>query len=293
MREEEFEEEAPPERTRIGRYGSHSVTELPQLDQKDVDDEFIYGRNAVVAFLEGEQAQVNKIYIAKDTDPDRRLDKIVQLAKDLSIPTVVCDKLKLSTLIGDRDKHQGVVAQLAAGAFLEISEFLDWLDAQKAEYEAAEKSMDGFSLAILDGIEDPHNIGAIIRSADASGVKAVFLPQRRSAGLTATVAKVSAGALASMKVVRITNIVSTLEKLKDRGFWVVGMSLEGATDIFKSDLKRPLAIVIGSEGEGISRLVGEHCDMLVKIPMAGTVQSLNASVASGVVFYEVVRQNRQ
>ncbi|HMW91305.1 MAG TPA: 23S rRNA (guanosine(2251)-2'-O)-methyltransferase RlmB [Candidatus Obscuribacter sp.] len=287
----QFDEEAPPERTRVGRYGSHAVTELPVLDQAEVDAEFVYGRNSVVAFLERGSAPVNKIFIAKDTDPDRRLDKIVALAKDNGIPTVVCDKGKLSTLIGDRDKHQGVVAQMAASEFVELPDFLDKLDAVKAEYEARGESMDGYSIAILDGIEDPHNIGAIIRSADAAGVKAILLPQRRSAGLTSTVAKVSAGALASMTVVRITNIVATLEKLKDRGFWVAGLSLEGAEDLFKSDLKRPLALVIGSEGDGISRLVAEHCDMLVKIPMAGQVQSLNASVAAGVVFYEIVRQN--
>ncbi len=272
----QFDEEAPPERTRVGRYGSHAVTELPVLDQAEVDAEFVYGRNSVVAFLERGSAPVNKIFIAKDTDPDRRLDKIVALAKDNGIPTVVCDKGKLSTLIGDRDKHQGVVAQMAASEFVELPDFLDKLDAVKAEYEARGESMDGYSIAILDGIEDPHNIGAIIRSADAAGVKAILLPQRRSAGLTSTVAKVSAGALASMTVVRITNIVATLEKLKDRGFWVAGLSLEGAEDLFKSDLKRPLALVIGSEGDGISRLVAEHCDMLVKIPMAGQVQSLNA-----------------
>jgi 23S rRNA (guanosine2251-2'-O)-methyltransferase len=151
--------------------------------------------------------------------------------------------------------------------------------------------LDGYTVAILDGIEDPHNIGAIVRSAEAAGLKAVILPQRRSAGLTRTVAKVSAGALASMRMVRITNLVSTLEKLKERGFWIGGLAVEGAQDIFTSDLKRPLALVIGAEGDGISRLVTEHCDFLVKIPMLGSVQSLNASVAAGVLFYEVVRQN--
>ncbi|MBX9940383.1 MAG: 23S rRNA (guanosine(2251)-2'-O)-methyltransferase RlmB, partial [Candidatus Obscuribacterales bacterium] len=288
-----LDEEAPPERTRVGRYGSHSVTELPSFDaetQAQVDAEFIYGRNSVVAFLERGEAPVNKIFIAKDIDADKRIDKINALAKENGIPTVVCDKVKLSTLIGDRDRHQGVVAQLAASEFVELPDFLDRLDAAKKESEEAGRSMDGYVIAILDGIEDPHNIGAIIRSADAAGVKAILLPQRRSAGLTATVAKVSAGALANMTVVRVTNIVSTLEKLKDRGFWVAGTSLEGES-LYKSDLKRPLALVIGSESDGISRLVAEHCDMLLKIPMQGSVQSLNASVAAGVVFYEIVRQN--
>ncbi|MBP6349125.1 MAG: 23S rRNA (guanosine(2251)-2'-O)-methyltransferase RlmB, partial [Candidatus Obscuribacter sp.] len=290
---EELEEEAPPERTRVGRYGTHATTELPVLNQQEVEDEFVYGRNSVVAFLERSDAPVNKIFIAKDTDPDRRLDKIMQLAKERGIPTVVCDKIKLSTLIGDRDKHQGVVAQLAASEFLELSEFLDYLDADLAVLKERGESLDGYTVAILDGIEDPHNIGAIIRSADAAGIKAILLPQRRSAGLTATVAKVSAGALANMKVVRITNIVATMEKLKERGFWIAGMSLEGATEIYDSDLKRQLVLVIGSEGEGISRLVSENCDLQLKIPMNGVVQSLNASVAAGVIFYEIIRQNRK
>lgn len=290
---EDLEEEAPPERTRVGRYGTHATTELPVLNQQEVEDEFVYGRNSVVAFLERSDAPVNKIFIAKDTDPDRRLDKIMQLAKERGIPTVVCDKIKLSTLIGDRDKHQGVVAQLAASEFLELSEFLDYLDADLAVLKERGESLDGYTVAILDGIEDPHNIGAIIRSADAAGIKAILLPQRRSAGLTATVAKVSAGALANMKVVRITNIVATMEKLKERGFWIAGMSLEGATEIYDSDLKRQLVLVIGSEGEGISRLVSENCDLQLKIPMNGVVQSLNASVAAGVIFYEIIRQNRK
>ncbi len=132
--------------------------------------------------------------------------------------------------------------------------FLNSFDAEKAAIEEAGGNLSGYTIAVLDGIEDPHNVGAIVRSAEASGVKAILLPQRRSAGLTQTVARVSAGALAHMRVVRIINIVSTLEKLKERGLWIAGLSLEGATDLHQTDLVRPLALVIGSEGTGISRL---------------------------------------
>jgi 23S rRNA (guanosine2251-2'-O)-methyltransferase len=287
----DYFDEAPVERTQTVRYGGHEESGPAAVDQEAVDEEFIYGRNAVVAFLIEGKVAVNKIYMASGLESDRRIDKIKELAKENSIVIATVEKRKLSDLIGDRDKHQGVVAQIAASEYLDISEFLDQFDAEKAALEAEGKSLDGYTVAILDGIEDPHNIGAIVRSADAAGVKAVILPQRRSAGLTRTVARVSAGALASMRMVRITNLVSTLEKLKDRGFWIAGLALEGAQGIYESDLKRPIALVIGGEGDGISRLVSEHCDFLVKIPMHGSVQSLNASVAAGVIFYEVVRQN--
>lgn len=287
----DYFDEAPVDKVRTARYGGHQELPPAEVDEDEVEEEFVYGRNAVVAFLIEGKVAVNKIYMASGLESDKRLEKIKALAKDNNIPLSTVEKRKLSDLIGDRDKHQGVVAQIAASDYLEMSDFLDEFDKEKAELEAAGKSLDGYTVAILDGIEDPHNIGAIVRSAEAAGLKAVILPQRRSAGLTRTVAKVSAGALASMRMVRITNLVSTLEKLKERGFWIGGLAVEGAQDIFTSDLKRPLALVIGAEGDGISRLVTEHCDFLVKIPMLGSVQSLNASVAAGVLFYEVVRQN--
>jgi len=288
----EYFDDAPVERTQTVRYGGHEESGPAEVDQEAVDEEFVYGRNAVLAFLIEGKVAVNKIYMASGLESDKRIDKIKELAKDNSIPLSTVEKRKLSDLIGDRDKHQGVVAQIAASEYLDMSEFLDQFDAEKAALEAEGKSLDGYTVAILDGVEDPHNIGAIVRSAEAAGVKAVILPQRRSAGLTRTVARVSAGALASMRMVRITNLVSTLEKLKDRGFWIAGLAMEGAQEIYESDLKRPVALVIGGEGDGISRLVSEHCDFLIKIPMHGSVQSLNASVAAGIVFYEVVRQNK-
>jgi 23S rRNA (guanosine2251-2'-O)-methyltransferase len=282
------DDEKPHDRTRTVRYDSQP-TAAPE--EGAFEEEYIYGRNSVLAFMSGDKAPINKLYINKEADSDRRLEKIRELARDNKVPVVDADKRKLDQMVGGKDKHQGVIAQLAPQEFLELSEFLEQFDLEKAAIEEAGGNLSGYTIAVLDGIEDPHNVGAIVRSAEAAGVKAILLPQRRSAGLTQTVARVSAGALAHMRVVRIINIVSTLEKLKERGLWIAGLSLEGATDLHQTDLVRPLALVIGSEGTGISRLVAEHCDMLVKIPMLGYVQSLNASVAAGVVFYEVVRQN--
>ena len=241
-------------------FGEDGDFESEHLDVQE-DAEYVFGRNTVLAFLEQERAPINKVYLAQNVESDHRIEAIKRLAKDNHVPVVICERRKLSDLSLEKDKHQGVVAQLAACEYQELGEYLEQLDAEKQKIEADGGNLDGYVVAILDGIEDPHNIGAIVRSAEASGVKAVLLPQRRSAGLTRTVAKVSAGALAHMNMVRISNLVSTLEKFKERGFWVAGLSLEGAEEIYKSDLKRPLVVVIGSEGEGISRLVQEHCDM--------------------------------
>ncbi len=193
----------------------------------------------------------------------------------------------------ERDQiHQGVIAQVSAAEFLELDEFLDMLDEERriSEKKGLPDPINTFAVAVLDGIEDPHNLGAIVRVAEAAGLKAIILPNRRSAGLTGTVAKTSAGALANMPIVRITNLSNALSKLKDYGFWTAGLSVAAKTDFYKADLKRPMALVIGSEGGGMGRLVEKNCDMLLRIPMLGKTQSLNASVASGIVFYEFVRQ---
>jgi 23S rRNA (guanosine2251-2'-O)-methyltransferase len=185
-----------------------------------------------------------------------------------------------------------VVALISAAEMWKLDTFLQKLGLDRIAREIAGKSMDGYMVAVLDGIEDPHNLGAIIRTAEAAGVKAILIPQRRAAGLTGTVAKISAGALANIPIVRVSNIVHALETLKKYGFWVAALDLDGRECFTDADLVRPLVVVIGSEGSGVGRLVKEHCDMLVKIPMLGKTESLNASVAAGIVFYEVVRQNR-
>ena len=269
------------------------------------DDELIYGKNAVLAFLEQAQdgrnasrddnrprVAVNKVYIADGMRHDKRMDQVRGLCRDLRVPIIESERKKLDMMLPPDQIHQGVIAQVSAAEFLELDEFLDMLDAERksAEKKGKPDPINTFAVAVLDGIEDPHNLGAIVRVAEAAGLKAIVLPNRRSAGLTGTVAKTSAGALANMPIVRITNLSNALSKLKDYGFWTAGLSVAAKQDFYKADLKRPMALVIGSEGGGMGRLVEKNCDMLLRIPMLGKTQSLNASVASGIVFYEFVRQ---
>ena len=238
----------------------------------------------------GKGIRVNKILLADGMDRDARIRKIKTLARHQHIPIHDCDRKKLDQLAGPQRRHQGVVAMISPAEMWKLDTFLQKLILDRISRELSGQTMDGYMLALLDGIEDPHNLGAIIRVAEAAGVKALFLPQRRAAGLTGTVAKTSAGALATLPVVRVGNIVQCLETLKKYGFWVAALDLNSKELYTKADLVRPLVIVIGSEGSGVSPLVKEHCDLLLKIPMLGKTESLNASVAAGIMFYEVVRQ---
>lgn len=236
--------------------------------------------------------KVNKIMLATGLERDERIRKIKVLARQQQIPVHDCDRKKLDQLAGPQRRHQGVLAMVSPAEMWLLDTFLQKLVLDRIAYELEGRSMDGYMLAVVDGIEDPHNLGAIIRVAEASGAKGLFLPQRRAAGLTGTVAKTSAGALASLPVVRVSNLVQCLETLKKYGFWVAALDVSAPQIYDHADFKRPLVVVIGSEGTGISRLVKEHCDFLVKIPMLGKTESLNASVAAGILFYEVVRQNK-
>ena len=265
-------------------------------------DQVIFGRNAVLAFLEeagsgrgsagrGGSIKISKILVAQGGRPDVRLAKIHELARSSKIPLIACDRRKLDQVAGEGERHQGVIALVSSAIMWQLEDFLSKVEEDRQALAADGRSLDGYTVALLDGIEDPHNLGAIVRTAEAAGVKAVLLPQRRSAGLTGTVAKTSAGALATLPVVSVTNSVNALTAFKKAGFWVVGLdgSAEGLHTA--ADFKRPLVVVVGGEGEGLGRLVREHCDFLVRIPMFGRTESLNASVAAGIVFYEVVRQN--
>lgn len=234
--------------------------------------------------------KVNKILLADGMEHDGRVRKIKTLARYQHIPVHTCDRKKLDQLAGPQRRHQGVVAMISPAEMWKLDTFLQKLMLDRISRELSGQNMDGYMLALLDGVEDPHNLGAVIRVAEAAGVKALFLPQRRAAGLTGTVAKTSAGALASLPVVRVGNIVQCLETLKKYGFWVAALDLEGKELYTEANLVRPLVIVVGSEGSGVSRLVKEHCDLLLRIPMLGKTESLNASVAAGIMFYEVVRQ---
>ena len=178
------------------------------------------------------------------------------------------------------ENHQGVVAIVPPFNYCEIEDILDL---------AKEREEDPF-IIILDGIEDPHNLGSIIRTAETAGVHGVVIPKRRSVSVNSTVAKTSAGATAYVKVARVNNINDTIRKLKDEGLWIIGTDGEAKTEYYNQDLKGPIAIVIGSEGFGMSKLVRENADILIKIPMLGQINSLNASVSAGIVMYEAVKQ---
>lgn len=229
---------------------------------------------------------MNKIFLVPPQHPDKRVEHIRNLARKNDIPVVNAERRKLDQMVGQNQAHQGVIAQVSPVEYQDLSEVVARIKA------ASGGSLSGCMIAVLDGIEDPHNVGAIIRTAECAGVSAVVLPERRSAAVTSIVAKTSAGAFARIPIVRVTNIVRALESLKEADFWVVGLDGEAKESCFQADLKRPLALVIGSEGEGIGRLIKKTCDFLIGIPMFGKTESLNASVAAAVVFYEVVRQNR-
>ena len=249
------------------------------MHETEQTEGLIVGKHPVLEALRSGR-QINKIFVSDSAKKDVSI-AIIGEAKKLNIIVQIVDKRKLDQLAPQMN-HQGVVAQAAAVDYVELEDLLA-IPAQKGETP--------FFL-ILDEIEDPHNLGSIIRTAECTGVHGVIIPKRRSAGLTATVLKTSAGAAEHVPVARVTNLVQTMEQLKEAGIWIAGTDLEAKADVYKQKFDMPLAVVIGNEGKGIGRLVKEHCDFLVKLPMAGQLNSLNASVAAGVIMYEVLRQRR-
>ena len=246
----------------------------------DIDVGIIEGRNAVIEALRAGIA-IDKVFIAKG-ETDRTLRYIASTARAAGVAVVDADRRKLDAM-SLTNAHQGVIAQAACKEYAAISDIL----------EAAEIKGEEPLIIICDGIEDPHNLGAIIRTAEAAGAHGVVIPKRRSAGLTATVAKASSGAVYHIAVARATNIVSAIEELKKAGVWVFGAATGGNTPLWESDLSTSAAIVIGSEGSGISRLVSENCDFIISIPMYGKIASLNASVSAAILLYEAVRQRKR
>ena len=236
---------------------------------------FVFGRRAVVEALQTPD-RVNRVFIQEGTS-SRDAAKVIELAREKGIQVQTVPKTKIEDLVGNA-VHQGLVASIAAYEYADLEDVF-----KKAE----EKGEDPF-IVILDGVEDPHNLGSILRTADATGVHGIIIPKRRSASLTATVAKASTGAIEHVPVVRVTNLTQTIEQLKARGVWVFGTDMNG-TDYRKWNTSGPLAIVMGNEGKGVSRIVKESVDEMVTIPMVGHVQSLNASVASALMMYEVFR----
>ena len=240
-------------------------------------DGVIEGRNAVIEALRAGET-IDKIYILKG-ETDKTLGHIASKARAAGIVVVDADKRKLDNM-SRTHAHQGVIALAAVREYVTVEQIL----------ESAAAKGENPLIVVCDEITDHHNLGAIIRTAECAGAHGVIIPKRRSAGLTAVVAKTSAGAVAHMPVARVANIPSLLKDLKKQGVWVFGTAAGGTTNLYDADLKGAAAIVIGSEGEGMSRLVAENCDFTVSIPMFGKINSLNASAAAAVLLYEAVRQ---
>ncbi|MGI5986336.1 MAG: 23S rRNA (guanosine(2251)-2'-O)-methyltransferase RlmB [Clostridiales bacterium] len=247
------------------------------MDFENDREDIIEGRNAVIEALRAERI-LDKIYIQKG-ETDKTLGHIASRAREAGIVVVDADKRKLDAM-SRTHSHQGVIALAAVREYCSVSDIL----------EIAKERGEAPFVIICDEISDPHNLGAVIRTAEAAGAHGIVIPKRRSAGVTSIVNKASAGAAEHMAVARVANLSSTISELKDAGVWIYGTAAEGSSPLWKTDLTGPICIVIGSEGDGISRLVRENCDFLVSIPMKGKVSSLNASAAAAVLIYEALRQ---
>ena len=239
-------------------------------------EDLIIGRNPVIEALKSER-EVNKLWIAEGSQKGSMI-QIAGMAKEQGVLVQIVPKKKIDQMV--EGNHQGVVAQVAAYDYAEIDDLFNL---------AKERNEDPFFL-ILDELEDPHNLGSILRTADAVGAHGVIIPKRRAVGLTATVAKASTGAIEYIPVARVTNLSRTIDELKERGVWIFGTDAKGKGDYRSIDGSLPLALVIGSEGKGIGRLIREKCDFLIHLPMKGKVTSLNASVAASLLMYEVFRK---
>ena len=237
----------------------------------------IEGRNAVTEALKSGRT-INKLFLA-DGDVDKTLGRLAAQAKDAGAVVVRIDRRKLNEM-SPTGAHQGIIASVAAHEYATIEDML----------ALAEERGEAPLLVICDELSDPHNLGAILRTAECAGAHGVIIPKRRSVGLTAVVSKASAGAIEYMPVARVPNLAATMRDLKQRGIWIYGTAAEGASELHRTDLTGPAAIVIGNEGVGMSRIVAENCDFKVSIPMKGRISSLNASAAAAILLYEALRQ---
>ena len=244
-----------------------------------MSSEYIIGRNPVIEALRSGR-DINKIWIAEGAAKGQ-VQIVLALAKENKIILQHAPKKKLDQLV--EGNHQGVIAQVAAYQYAELEEL----------FKVAEKRNEDPFFLILDEIEDPHNLGSIMRTADATGAHGIIIPKRRAVGLTASVAKASTGAIEYIPVARVTNLSRTIDELKERGLWIAGTDAKGKTDYRNLDGTMPIGLVIGSEGKGMSRIIGEKCDFLITLPMVGKVTSLNASVAASLLMYEVYRKRHE
>ena len=255
----------------------HKTKENVNENFEDIFSDQIEGRNAVIELIESGK-DINKLYITKG-ERTGSINKIIAMAKERKIVIVEKDKQQMQNM-AQTDNYQGVIAIVPPYEYCEIEDILDF---------AKQKNEPPFVL-ILDGIEDTHNLGAIIRTAETAGVHGIIIPKRRSASVNSTVSKVACGAVEYMKIARVNNINDAIKKLKDEGLWICGTAVDAEEYYFNHDLNGPIGIVIGNEGKGMSDLVKKNCDFLVKIPVKGHVQSLNASVSTGIIVYEAVKQ---
>ncbi len=252
---------------------------MKEYEERPQGEGLIEGRNAVTEALRA-GASIDKLYIAKG-ETDRTLGRIAAQAKKAGAVVVEADRRKLDAMSATHS-HQGVIAVAAAVPYATVEDIL----------QAAAARGEPPLLVVCDELSDPHNLGAVIRTAECAGAHGVIIPKRRSAGLTAVVAKTSAGAVSYLPVARVPNLPAALKALKKQGVWVFGTAAGGPVPLYEADLRLPAAIVIGSEGDGMGRLVQESCDFLVSIPMHGRISSLNASAAAAILLYEAVRQRR-
>ncbi len=257
----------------------HKRGTKPRKREEDSELTLYEGRNAVMELLKAGKT-VDKLFLSADVSG--RMADIVALAKQAGAVIVECDKRKLDSM-SETGVHQGVIAQAAAHEYVTLDDIL----------QVARDRNENPLIVICDGLTDPHNLGAVIRSAETAGAHGVVIPKRRSVGLTATAAKASAGAIEHIGVARVTNLAAAIDELKEQGLWVFGADAGGDKNLYDADFAGSAAIVIGSEGNGLSRIVHDKCDFIVSIPMKGKVNSLNASAAAAVLLYEAVRQRTQ
>ena len=249
------------------------------MNNEKIFDDQVEGRNSVLELLESGK-DINKIFVTKG-EKHGSINKIIAIAKDRKIIVVEKDKRKMDEM-AQTENYQGVIAQVPPFEYCEVEDILDY---------AKQKNEEPFVL-ILDQIEDPHNLGSIIRTAETAGVHGIIIPKRRAAQVNSTVNKTSAGAVEFMKIARVTNITDAIQKLKDAGLWICGTHINAEKYYYDQDLTGPLGIVIGNEGFGMGDKVTKNCDFLAKIPMQGKINSLNASVSAGIIIYESVRQRK-
>ena len=255
------------------------VAKSAPLDVVELPEDMVAGRNAVMEALKGSRS-VNKLMIANGST-EGSIKEIIAVAKEKGVNIQYWDRSKLDS-IARGIRHQGVLAQVAPVQYAELEDIL----------QVAKDRNEPPFIVLLDELEDPHNLGAILRTADAAGVHGVLIPKHRSCPLSATVAKTSAGAVEHVPVARVGNLVQTIKKLKQEGLWVAAADMDGK-DYYDTDLTGPLLLIIGSEGQGVGRLVKEQCDFVVRIPMVGRINSLNASVAGSILMYEAMKQRRK